>query len=115
MAAHGINRDVSDRSCDGRPACAAEVRERQRSSRSTLLCQLAVEVTAAPTSRAGLGTSTVGGAWNARIAGSELAFEAMAARILVHDPGPVAGGGTRGGTGGEIPTGWTVFRIPSTP
>ena len=29
MAAHGINRDVSDRSCDGRPACAAEVRERQ--------------------------------------------------------------------------------------
>ena len=46
---------------------------------------------------------------------SKLAFEAVVARILVHNPGLVAGGGTRGGTGGEIPTGWTVFRIPSTP
>ena len=55
-----------------------------------------IEVTAAPTSRAGLGTSTVGGAWNARIAGFDLALEALAARILVHNSGQVAGGGTRG-------------------
>ena len=60
-----------------------------------MLGQLAVEVTAAPTSHAGLGTSTGDGAWNARVAGSALGFEAVAARILVHDPAQVAGGGRR--------------------
>ena len=76
-------------------ARAAQVRERRRISLSTLPWQLTVDVMAAP-SRAGLGTSTVGGAWNARIAGFELAFEALAARVLVHNSGQVAGGGTRG-------------------
>ena len=76
-------------------ARAAQVRERRRISLSTLPWQLTVDVMAAP-SRAGLGTSTVGGAWNARIAGFELAFEALAKRILVHNSGQVAGGGTRG-------------------
>ena len=70
-------------------ARAAQVRERRRISLSTLPWQLTVDVMAAP-SRAGLGTSTVGGAWNARIAGFELALEALAARILVHNSGQVA-------------------------
>ena len=68
-----------------------QVRERQRSSRPTLPWQLTVEVTAAPTSRAGLGTSTVDGAWNASMAGCELAFKAVAASSWFTNPGKVAG------------------------
>jgi len=72
-----------------------QVRERQRSSRPTLPWQLTVEVTAAPTSRAGLGTSTVDGAWNASMAGYELTFEAVAASSWSTNPGEVAGGERR--------------------
>jgi len=49
--------------------------------RSTLLWQLTVEATTAPTSRLGPCTSMVDGAWNAHMVGIELAFEAVAANI----------------------------------
>jgi len=54
-----------------------------------------IEVTAAPTSRAGLGTSTVDGAWNASMAGYEITFEAVAASSWSTNPGEVAGGERR--------------------
>ena len=76
---------VSDRSFDSVMVMTVGLRsgsaEHQRSSRSTLPWQLPEEVTAAPTSRAGLGTSMAGGAWNARTPGSELAFRSVAARF----------------------------------
>jgi len=52
-----------------------------RSSRSTLVWQLTVVVTTAPTSRAGLCTSTVDGDWNAHLACIALAFEAVVAKF----------------------------------
>ena len=52
-----------------------------RSSWSTLVWQLTVVVTTAPTSRAGLCTSTVDGDWNAHLACIALAFEAAVAKF----------------------------------
>ena len=59
--------------------------------RSTLLWQLTVEATTAPTSRLDPCTSMVDGAWKTHLAGIELAFEAVAASSWFTNPGKVAG------------------------
>jgi hypothetical protein len=116
IADEHVTRGVFVRSCDDDERaivglCRGSAGTSQELA-STLPWQLTMEVTAAPTSRAGLGTVTVGGAWNASIAGFELAFEAVAASFWSTNPGKVAGGGRRLTPWGD---GWTVFEIPSTP